>query len=96
MPDRDGSSSSDEDAMDTSKINYEDFDLKQYTMTSGLDINIENPVIVLRDRPYFSDKSIEIDLGYIQITSRLEERLGRWAEFPSKPVLVNVMDIDMQ
>lgn len=45
-------------------------DLKQYPLTTSLDIQIENPMIVLKDRPYFK-KSIEIDLGRISISSML-------------------------
>ena len=44
------------------KMDSEEFDLKQYPLTTGLDIMIENPVIVLKDRPYL-EGNIEMDLG---------------------------------
>jgi hypothetical protein len=77
------------------KSNFEDFDLKQYPLTTGLDITMENPVIVLKDRPYFRG-NIEIDLGQIRITSRLEHVEGKWKQVPHKKTYVNIIDIDMK
>jgi len=39
-----------------------DVDLNQYPLTTGLDIVIENPLVLLKDRPYLIG-NIEIDLG---------------------------------
>jgi hypothetical protein len=72
-----------------------DFDLKQYPLTSGLDITIENPVIVLKDRPYFDEK-IEIDLGQINISSKLDCVCGKWKHIVEKKTFVNVIDIEMK
>jgi hypothetical protein len=65
-------------------------------MITGLDIRIENPVLVLKDRPYNNDSSIKIDLGLINITSKLDKNFGRWLHFEDKQVLQNVMTIDME
>ena len=77
------------------KNQYLDFDLKQYPLTSGLDITIENPVIVLKDRPYFDEK-IEIDLGQINISSKLDCVCGKWKHIVEKKTYVNVIDIEMK
>jgi hypothetical protein len=50
-------------------------------LTAGLDIMIENPVIVLKDRPYLLG-NIEIDLGQISITSKLDYVKGKWKNYP--------------
>jgi len=44
----------------------------------GLAVTIQNPTIVLKDRPYLVG-NIEVDLGEIRVTSRTEEVSGRWA-----------------
>jgi hypothetical protein len=72
-----------------------EFDLKQYPLTTGLDVTMENPVIVLKDRPYFRG-NIEVDLGQIRITSRLDHVAGKWKRAPLKKTYVNVMDVDMK
>ena len=46
----------------------------------------------MKDRPYLVD-SIEVDLGMIKITSRLEHIIGKWTEFPDKKTYVNMIDI---
>ena len=60
-----------------------------------MDIQIENPMIVLKDRPYFQ-KSIEIDLGRISISSQLQQQAGRWLNNPSKQTIINLMTIEMK
>ena len=69
--------------------------MKQYPLTSGLDITIENPVIVLKDRPYFDEK-IEIDLGQINISSKLDRVGGKWKHTVGIKTYVNVIDIEMK
>ena len=94
---QESSSDSDEGRnWDLEKINFEDFNLRQYEMITGLNIQIENPVVVLKDRPYNTDTSIRMDLGLIHITSKLEKNFGRWVNFPEKEVLLNVMTIDTE
>lgn len=75
--------------------NMEDFDLQQYRFTAYLDIKMENPVIVLKDRPYF-DKNIEMDLGQIQISSYLKNVEGKWKSHPKKKTYVNIIETDMR
>ena len=50
---------------------------------------------MIKDRPYF-DSNIEIDLGRIKVTSKLENVEGKWKNHPSKKTFVNIIDIDMQ
>lgn len=62
-------------------------------LVTGLDIVIENPQIIIKDRPYLMGE-IEMDLGFIKITSELEQVSGRWKNQPDKEVYVNTMHID--
>lgn len=56
---------------------------------------IENPVVVLKDRPYLLG-NIEMDLGQISITSYLANVEGKWKSLPTKKTFVNIMEIDMK
>lgn len=64
-------------------------------MTTCLDVTIENPVIVLKDRPYFPG-DIEIDLGQINVSSRLDVAKNKWKSAPELEVYTNIIDIDMK
>jgi hypothetical protein len=57
------------------------FDLKQSSKCTGLDITIDRPLIVIKDRPYL-DGELQFDLGNIHITSHTEMRTGRWLNLP--------------
>ena len=48
--------------IDFACLHENELDLKQYPLTAGLEIVIENPLIVLKDRPYLPG-NIEMDLG---------------------------------
>ena len=69
--------------MSVLRTNFNDFELKQYPLTTGLDIQIQNPVIMIKDRPYF-ESNIEIDLGQIKVTSKLQNVEGKWKNHPLK------------
>eukprot|EP00347_Sterkiella_histriomuscorum_P000566 403375355 len=71
------------------------FDLKQYKFCTGLDITIDRPLIVLKDRPYLQ-KNIEIDLGKTNITSETMPVQSRWKSMPEKDVWVTKFNIDMK
>ena len=49
----------------------------------GLEIKIDNPLIVLKDRQYL-DKSMSLDLGIILISNMTEKQLGRWKSYKNK------------
>lgn len=67
-------------------------DLDQETQVVGLDIQIDNPIVILKDRPFLVG-SIIIDLGKIQITNRVAEQPGRWRQHPEVLLYTNIMDI---
>lgn len=67
-------------------------DLDQETQVVGLDIQIDNPIVILKDRPFLVG-SIVIDLGKIQITNRVAEQPGRWRQHPDVLLFTNIMDI---
>jgi len=48
-------------------------------------------MIILKDRPYLKTGNIEMDLGMIRITSKLENKEGRWKSSPAKKCFVNIM-----
>lgn len=52
-------------------------DMDWEKQATGLDIVIENPLIILKDRPYLPE-SFRLDLGKIRITNTTEEKFGRW------------------
>ena len=60
-----------------------------------LDVTIENPVIVLKDRPYFPG-DIEIDLGQINVSSRLDVAKNKWKSALELEVYINIIEIDMK
>ena len=71
-----------------------DLDLKQQKSCVGLNLTIERPLIVLKDRPYLQNK-LEIDLGNIKIKSKTEEVEGRWKHLEGKKVWVTKFLINM-
>ena len=58
----------------------------------GLEIKIDNPLIVLKDRQYL-DKSMSLDLGIILISNMTEKQFGRWKSAKNKEVWVHKMSI---
>lgn len=67
-------------------------DMDWEKQATGLDIVIENPLIVLKDRPYLPE-SFRLDLGKIKITNTTEERFGRWLKEQDRPVNTTTMKI---
>jgi hypothetical protein len=61
-------------------------------MCIGLDINIDRPLMVLKDRPYL-EGNIVIDLGKISISNTTKQTEGRWKSKPKHPVLTTTMTI---
>lgn len=68
-------------------------DLMQTTQVTGLDIMIENPLIILKDRPYLPT-CLRLDLGLIQISSKTQPICGRWRKHINREVFVNSLLID--
>jgi hypothetical protein len=68
--------------------------LQQQKSCVGLNLTIERPLIVLKDRPYLQNK-LEIDLGNIKIKSMTEEVEGRWKNLEGKKVWVTKFLIKM-
>jgi hypothetical protein len=58
-----------------------DFDLQQYPYCADLDIILDKPLLILKDRHYL-DGRLEIDLGEIHITNYIEDKKGRWLLHP--------------
>jgi len=69
------------------------FDLKQSTTCTGLDITLENPLIIFKDRPHLPSE-LQFDLGIIHITSHTEMRTGRWLNLPDQLAYETTMEID--
>ena len=65
----------------------------QTTQVTGLDITIENPLIILKDRPYLPT-SLRLDLGLIQISSKTQPVCGRWRKHVDREVFVNSLLVD--
>lgn len=70
-------------------------DLQQVPLATGLKITVENPVILLKDRPYLSGH-ILLDLGMIKVTNSVENVKGRWKSNPEATVYENQMLIEAQ
>jgi hypothetical protein len=68
--------------------------LQQQKSCVGLNLTIERPLIVLKDRPYLQNK-LEIDLENIKIKSKTEEVEGRWKNLEGKKVWVTKFLIKM-
>jgi hypothetical protein len=60
----------------------------------GLKFKIENPIIILKDRPFLENK-IVIDLGKMSITNKTLQKDKRWALHPESSIFVNIMDIQI-
>lgn len=65
----------------------------QQELTTGLDICISHPVIILKDRTYLKRGKVKIDFGDIKIDSETSKVTGRWRKKPNRKMLVTTMQI---
>jgi hypothetical protein len=68
--------------------------LKQPKSTSVIEIKVHRPVVVIKDRPYNNERSLEIDLGEINIGFLEQFEEGRFKRYPKKKTLTSTMMID--
>lgn len=69
------------------KLSYKN----QYQLTTGLEICISHPVIILKDRTYLKRGKVKIDFGDIKIESEMSLVTGRWRKKPNRKMLVTAM-----
>ena len=84
------------DLIDLSKMNKQDIfnlDLKQDTNMVEMIVNVHRPYVILKDRSYFQ-RSLEVDLGEIIITTKELTEAGRFKRCPQKPALITKFNID--
>jgi len=74
------------------EIQFKNLEVQWEKQVVGLEIKIDNPLIVLKDRQYL-DKSMSLDLGIILISNMTEKQLGRWKSDKNKEVWVHKMSI---
>jgi len=77
------------DKYSSKKLSYKN----QYQLTTGLDICISHPVIILKDRTYLKRGKIKIDFGDIKIVGETSKVAGRWRKKQSKEMLVTTMKV---
>ena len=68
------------DSKDLFNKNYKD-DMRWEQQATGLNITIENPLIILKDRQYLAE-CFRLDLGKIKITNTTQESKERWMSDP--------------
>lgn len=68
-------------------------DLKQDKTEIELDISIQRPYVIIKDRPY-NQEGLEIDLGEIRIGNRYREDKGRFKLAPEKTVHMTALIFD--
>jgi hypothetical protein len=62
---------------------------------TGLNITIENPLIILKDRQYLAE-CLRIDLGKIKLTNTTQESKERWLSNPEKKVNTTTMRFNFE
>lgn len=61
----------------------------------GLDITIENPLIILKDRQYLAE-SLRLDLGVIKLKNTTKESKGRWLSDPERKINTSTMTFNFE
>ena len=75
------------------EMNTESLNLCQERSKMLLDIKITKPSIILKDRSYF-DKSLELTMSEVTVTTRDQEETGRFHKYPDKTTITSTFVID--